>query len=69
MGSGSAAPEPLNNFFLDANGLAVRYVVTEGYVQVFDGQLVVDDEARVRQRGAKSVQRIWEQLNSEKWFD
>ena len=67
MGSGSAGPEPLNNL-LYANGLAVRHVVTEGYVQVFDGRLVVDDELRVRRRGGESVKRIWEQLRSEKWF-
>ena len=67
IGSGSSGPEPLNNL-LYANGLAVRHVVTQGWFQVFDGRLVVDDESRVRQMGATAVRQIWDQLRSERWF-
>jgi hypothetical protein len=37
-------------------------------VQLFDGRLVVDDEARIAQRGAAAVRQIWAQLQSEGWF-
>jgi 5-methylthioadenosine/S-adenosylhomocysteine deaminase len=67
MGSGSPGPEPLSNL-LYANGLAVRHVVTDGYFQVYDGHLAVDDETRVIQRGGAVVRRIWDQLRAEKWF-
>jgi hypothetical protein len=43
-------------------------VITQGHVQCFDGQLVVDDQTRVMQRGAKAVQQIWAQLRVEGWF-
>ncbi|MBL8981165.1 MAG: hypothetical protein JNL26_03220, partial [Gemmatimonadetes bacterium] len=43
-------------------------VFTEGYAQVLDGRLVVDDEVRVVQRGAAVVRRIWAQLQQEGWF-
>jgi hypothetical protein len=43
-------------------------VITQGYVQVYDGQLVVDDPSRVMQRGAAAVQQIWAQLRAEGWF-
>ncbi|GAB1342919.1 amidohydrolase family protein [Gemmatimonas sp.] len=67
VGSGAVGPEPLNNL-LYASGANVRHVITQGYVQVFDGQLVVDDHARVVERGAKAVQQIWAQLRAEGWF-
>ena len=60
-------PEPLNNL-LYASGLAMRHVITQGYVQLFDGHLVVDDEARIAARGATAVRQIWAQLTSEGWF-
>ena len=67
VGSGAVGPEPLNNL-LYASGANVRHVITQGYVQVFDGQLLVDDQARVQQRGAQAVQQIWAQLQAERWF-
>jgi len=67
MGSGTPGPEPLNNL-LYAHGLAVRHVVTQGYFQLFDGQLVVDDAAKVRDGGARVVRAIWDQLRAERWF-
>jgi len=67
VGSGAVGPEPLNNL-LYASGLAVRPVITQGYVQLFDGRLVVDDEARIAARGGAAVRQIWAQLTSEGWF-
>lgn len=61
VGSGAPGPEPLNNL-LYANGLHVRHVFTDGYAQVLDGGLVVDDAASVVRRGAQVVQGIWAQL-------
>lgn len=56
-GSGAVPPEPLNNL-LYAHGLAVRHVMTDGFFQVFNGHLVVDDEERVKKRGGAAVQKI-----------
>lgn len=66
-GVGTAPPEPLNNL-LYANGFCVRHVMTDGNFQFYDGRMIIDDEARVRQRGGAVVAKIWEQLRSEKWF-
>jgi cytosine/adenosine deaminase-related metal-dependent hydrolase len=68
VGSGTIGPEPLNHL-LYANGTAVRHVITQGYVQFFDGQMVVDDAERVERRGAAAVKTIWAQLRAERWFD
>jgi len=67
-GSGALPPEPLTNL-LYANGLAVRHVMTDGRFQVFDGALVVDDEAQVVARAGAAVQQLWAQLRSEGFFD
>ena len=67
VGSGAVGPEPLNSL-LYASGAHVRHVITQGYVQLYHGQLVVDDHARVVERGAKAVQQIWAQLRAEGWF-
>jgi cytosine/adenosine deaminase-related metal-dependent hydrolase len=67
-GSGALPPEPLTNL-LYANGLAVRHVMTDGHFQVFDGQLVVDDEARVQARAGDAVQQVWAQLRAEHFFE
>jgi outer membrane protein TolC len=67
VGSGAVGPEPLSNL-LYASGANVRHVITQGYVQLWGGQLVVDDQTQVQQRGAKAVQQIWAQLRAEGWF-
>lgn len=67
-GSGALPPEPLTNL-LYANGLAVRHVMTDGRFQVFDGALVVDDEAQLVARAGAAVQQMWAQLRSEGFFD
>lgn len=67
VGSGAVPPEPLNNL-LYANGLSVCHVMTDGYFQIFDGQLVIDDEKRVRRQGGAVVEKIWAQLRAENWF-
>ncbi len=67
MGSGLPGPEPLQNL-LYAHGLAVRHVVTQGYFQLFNGELAVDDAAKVRDGGARVVRGIWDQLRAERWF-
>ncbi|MBD0320932.1 MAG: hypothetical protein ICV87_11400 [Gemmatimonadetes bacterium] len=60
-------PEPLNNL-LYAGGLGVRMTMTDGYLQVLDGELVIDDARRVRERGGAVVQTLWRQLADEGWF-
>lgn len=67
VGSGALPPEPLNHL-LYAHGSSVRHVMTEGRVQVFDGHLVVDDEARVVDAGGRAVQKVWQTLTREGWF-
>ncbi len=66
-GSGTLPPEPLNNL-LYANGMMVRHVLTDGRVQLLDGRLVVDDEARVLEEGGQVMSTIYEQLRTEGWF-
>jgi len=68
VSAGAAGPEPLHNL-LYANGLSVRHVMTQGRFQLFDGRLVVDDEAAVSARGARAVHTIWDQLRAERWFE
>ena len=67
VGGGAVGPEPLNNL-LYASGLNVRHVITQGHVQLYHGQLVVDDATRIAARGADAVQQIWAQLRAEGWF-
>ena len=68
VGVGTLPPEPLNNL-LYAHGLSVRHVMTDGAIQVFDGQFVADNFARVAREGGAAAARIWEILDSEGWFD
>lgn len=67
IGSGALPPEPLYNL-LYANGSAVRHVMTDGVFQVFDGRLVVDDEARLAAHAGAAVSALWDQLRAEGFF-
>lgn len=67
VGAGTLPPEPLNNL-LYANGQMVRHVVTDGLIQFFDGQMVVDDQAEVMRKGGEVTRRIWQQLETEGYF-
>ena len=66
VGTGALPPEPLHHL-LYANGTAVRHVMTDGRLQVFDGRLVAD-EAAVLDAGGRVVQKVWQQLDHEGWF-
>ena len=68
VGTGALPPEPLNNL-LYANGFSTRFVCTDGNIQVYDGQFVADDLARVSRAGGEVVRGIWETLAAEGWFD
>jgi cytosine/adenosine deaminase-related metal-dependent hydrolase len=67
VGGGASPPEPLNNV-LYANGLSVQHVVCDGAFLVRDGELIVDDPARVQERGGVVVSELWEQLDAEGWL-
>jgi 5-methylthioadenosine/S-adenosylhomocysteine deaminase len=67
VGVGVTPLEPLNHLMY-ANGLSVTNVMTDGYWQVRDRQLVVDDEATVRARGGAVVQNLWAQMEAEGMF-
>lgn len=67
VGTGALPPEPLNNL-LYAHGLSVRYTMTDGQFQIYDGQLVVDDPVQVAMAGGKAVQKVWDKLRQEDWF-
>ncbi len=67
-GSGALPPEPLNNL-LYCNGMMVRHVMTDGRIQIYDGQLAVDDEAKVVAEGGRVVQSIWDQLQKDDWYN
>jgi len=67
-GSGALPPEPLNNL-LYCNGMMVRHVMTDGRIQIYDGRLACDDEAKVTAEGGRVVNAIWAQLKKDMWFD
>jgi len=66
VGTGAVPPEPLNNLLY--HGGRARLTMTDGIVQVLDGELVVENERRVRERGGRVVQKLWGILASENWF-
>ncbi|MDN2565511.1 amidohydrolase family protein [Aquibium sp. A9E412] len=68
VGSGALPPEPLNNL-LYANGTAVRHVVIDGRFKLLDGRFLPEDEDRLRARAGRVMERIWERLEAERWFD
>ncbi|WP_210496814.1 amidohydrolase family protein [Microvirga antarctica] len=61
VGGGAMSPRPLWNL-LYASGANVRNVMTDGYFQVHDNVFVVDDEARIVERGGKAVERMYVEL-------
>ena len=65
-GAGALPPEPLNHL-LYAGGLAVRHVMTDGRLQVFEGRFLADEQA-VLDAGGRAVQKVWQQLDREGWF-
>ncbi|MFL2770228.1 MAG: amidohydrolase family protein [Rhodospirillaceae bacterium] len=67
VGGGALPPEPLNNL-LYANGMMVRCTITDGCIQILDGQLIADDEIRVVNEGGQVMASIYDQLSSEGWF-
>ncbi|MEQ9011593.1 amidohydrolase family protein [Algiphilus sp.] len=68
IGTGALPPEPLNNL-LYAHGLAVRTVMTDGYLQVLEGSFVADDFAAVASEGGAVTRKLWGQLEAEGFFD
>ena len=67
VGPGSLPPEPLNNL-LYANGLMVQHVITDGRIQVYQGELVANDEREVIRRGGEVMANIYNTLEAEAWF-
>ncbi len=66
VGTGAVPPEPMNNLLY--HGGRARMTMTDGIVQVLDGELVVENERRIRQRGGAAVQKLWNILAAENWF-
>lgn len=66
-GAGALPPEPLHNL-LYCNGLMVRHVMTDGRIQIYDGHLMVADEAKISADGGRVVASIWDRLEKEDWF-
>ncbi|EED30934.1 Amidohydrolase family protein [gamma proteobacterium NOR5-3] len=66
-GTGALPPEPLNNL-LYANGRMVQTVMTDGRLQVREGQFIADDPQQILARGGEVAQKIWRQLEQEDWF-
>ena len=67
VGNGIAPREPWNNL-LYANGLSVRNVMIDGEWKVRDGDLVFDDEVRLKSRGGAAAKKIWDQLDRDGFF-
>ncbi len=68
VGVGVLPPEPLNNL-LYTGGLSTRMVMTDGNLQVFDGEFVADDFAQVTRAGGEAGRSMWAALDAEGWFD
>jgi len=66
-GSGALPPEPLNNL-LYSSGQMVRTVMTDGRLQVSDGQFIADDPQRLLAEGGEVARGLWRQLEEEGWF-
>jgi cytosine/adenosine deaminase-related metal-dependent hydrolase len=66
-GSGALGPEPANNL-LYCNSRMVRHVMTRGRIQMFNGELAVDDQTRVIADGARVMVKIWNQLQKDGFF-
>ncbi len=66
-GTGAISPRPLWNL-LYASGSQVRNVMTDGNFQVYDNRFVVDDEARIIQRGGAAVKRMYAELLQRGYF-
>ena len=67
VGCGVTPPSPLNNL-LYANGINVRHVMTDGVWQILDGELLVDDAARVIERKGLVMATLWRQLEDDGFF-
>lgn len=67
VGSAAPPPEPLHNL-LYAGGSAVRYVLTAGRLQLQHGELLVDDQVKLRRRAAAVHEALWGRLAAEGWF-
>ena len=66
VGTGALPPEPLNNLLY--HGGRARLTMTDGIVQVLDGEFVIEHERRLRERGGAVVQKLWNILAAENWF-
>jgi cytosine/adenosine deaminase-related metal-dependent hydrolase len=67
VGTGAVPREPLNNL-LYAHGLSVRHVLTDGRLQVWNGQFVADDLTRIAREAGAAVERLWGMLAAEGFF-
>lgn len=67
VGSGAMSPRPLWNL-LYASGAQVKNVMTDGYFQVYNDAFMVDDEARIIERGGAATVRMYEKLLSDGYF-
>ncbi len=67
-GGGALPPEPLNNL-LYASGPAVRYVMTDGIMQVANGALRVADPEKILRDGGAVLRKLWSELEAEGWFE
>lgn len=61
QGSSVIGPRPLWNL-LYANGTAVRNVFTDGYPQVLNGKVIVDDEPTLRKKVALTTSGMYKEL-------
>ncbi|MCB1625156.1 MAG: hypothetical protein KDI32_11250, partial [Pseudomonadales bacterium] len=68
VGVGTLPPEPLNNL-LYANGMSVRHVMTDGRLQVWNGRFVAADLGRISREAGRAIERLWDSLRAEGFFD
>lgn len=68
VGSGAVPPQPVYNL-LFANGLSVVHTMTEGNIQIYHGNLAVDDQQRVIAQAGAVMQKVWDEASAAGWFD
>ncbi len=67
VGDAALPPEPLHHL-LYANGTAVSHVAVDGRLKLLHGRFLPEDEALLRARAARIMNRLWESLAAEDWF-
>ena len=68
VGAHTNPPQPVYNL-LFANGLSVAHTMTQGRIQVYEGQLTIGSEESLAVAANAALERIWDAARESGWFD